>query len=66
MHIQVDKRTYLQCFRKIYGIKLKLSACVEVDVEENQRCYVHIATNAAKTIATTQAKSFKMKLSRNI
>jgi len=47
----------------VYGINLKFSACVEGDIEENKRCYVHIATNAATvttSIATTQAKGIKM------
>ena len=43
-------------------IKLKISSCVEGDVEK--RCYLHTSTNATKTITTTQAKGSKIKLSR--
>ena len=53
-----------------YGIKLKLLVCVERNVEENQRCFLHAATiiitNATNTIATTQVKDIKPKLSRNV
>jgi len=40
-------------------IKLKISSCVEGDVEK--RRYMHTATNA-----NTQAKDIKVQLSRNI
>jgi len=40
--------------------------CVQGDVVESQRRYLHTATNATRIIATTQAKGIKMKLSRNI
>jgi hypothetical protein len=54
----------------VYGIKLKLSACVEGDVEEKQSFYVHsgsiATTTSATTIATMQAKGIKLKLSRKV
>ena len=49
-----------------YDIRLKLSACVERDVDTNPKCCVHAATTVNTTIAATQAKVIKVKLSMNI
>ena len=37
----------------VFGIKLKLSARIEGNIEE-KRCNAHTATNVATTIATTR------------
>ena len=48
------------------GIKLKLSVCVEGDVEETKGFYAYTDIYTSATIATVQAMSIKVKLLRNI
>ena len=50
----------------VLGIKLELSACVEGDVDETKGAMRILLLMMLQTIATTQAKTIKVKLLREI